>query len=414
MDVQNRLRESQNGSAINESYLYDDNGQRVKKTSNGVVTYYPFADYHLENGYKVKYYFFNGQPIARYQENGSNFLYLHADHLGSVVLTTYSGSGGVRDIQTYCVYGKQRSGTTCTAGNDLDTSKHFTGQDYDSTGLHYYRARYYDDHLGQFVSPDTLVPDATSVFSYNRFMYALGNPLKFSDPNGHEPCATGVWGDCSPSPSSRFVYNLAASRHQAGNTWDDLSGDMQAVLNEHGGGEGEYNDLGGNTSVQTGWKDPATLAATMFGAARLLWRLPALLLSCADDGCETEYRTYEMAMKGRNSLVSFQPLGGFSRDVLTKGYHLNSQVGEVSLIPQRLSNGAIEIAVRPAGGTTGTITNKIVTSVTDLLQSDTAGALQRAHGIVSSFGSDPRYAERVRQANLIIEGLTSGNYTVVQ
>jgi len=92
-----------NGSAINESYLYDDTGQRIKKTSNGTNTYYPFADYHLENGYKVKYYFFNGQPIARYQANGNNFLYLHADHLGSVVLTTYSGSGGVRDIQTYCV-----------------------------------------------------------------------------------------------------------------------------------------------------------------------------------------------------------------------------------------------------------------------------------------------------------------------
>ncbi|MEZ4660770.1 MAG: hypothetical protein R2911_24730 [Caldilineaceae bacterium] len=37
--------------------------------------------------------------------------------------------------------------------------------------MHYYAARYYDDHLGNqpvvgVISPDTLAPDATSVFSH--------------------------------------------------------------------------------------------------------------------------------------------------------------------------------------------------------------------------------------------------------
>ncbi|MCB0045068.1 MAG: hypothetical protein KDD92_06555, partial [Caldilineaceae bacterium] len=49
----------------------------------------------------------------------------------------------------------------------------------------YYNARYYDPEIGHFISPDTLVPDPLRVDAYNRYMYALGNPLKFNDPTGH-------------------------------------------------------------------------------------------------------------------------------------------------------------------------------------------------------------------------------------
>lgn len=64
----------------------------------------------------------------------------------------------------------------------------FTGQETDSgTGLIYMKARYYDPVIGQFISPDTVVPDPANVYAYNRYMYAYGNPLKLSDPSGHEP-----------------------------------------------------------------------------------------------------------------------------------------------------------------------------------------------------------------------------------
>jgi len=35
------------------------------------------------------------------------------------------------------------------------------------------------------VSPDTIVPDATNVFDYNRFMYVRGRVLNMNDPTGH-------------------------------------------------------------------------------------------------------------------------------------------------------------------------------------------------------------------------------------
>ena len=43
----------------------------------------------------------------------------------------------------------------------------------------------FDATLGQFLSPDTLVPDAGQVLDYNRYLYARGNPLKYTDPTGH-------------------------------------------------------------------------------------------------------------------------------------------------------------------------------------------------------------------------------------
>ena len=69
----------------------------------------------------------------------------------------------------------------------LRTDRTFTGQKEDGTGLLYYNARYYDPALGAFISPDSLVPDPGMVIDYNRFIYARGNPLKYSDPGGYAP-----------------------------------------------------------------------------------------------------------------------------------------------------------------------------------------------------------------------------------
>jgi len=104
--------------------------------------------------------------------------YLHADQLGSTALTT-NASGTTLDDHGYYAYGKDRR------GSELHTTQRFTGQQGDATGLLYYGARYYDPQLGQFISPDTLVPDASNLFDYNRYMYARGNPMKYNDPSGH-------------------------------------------------------------------------------------------------------------------------------------------------------------------------------------------------------------------------------------
>ena len=106
------------------------------------------------------------------------------DHLSSNSVSTNS-SGTQTANRGYYAYGVTRS-----SSGTLPTDRTFTGQKQDATGLLYLNARYYDPSLGQFLSPDTLVPDAGQVLDYNRYLYVRGNPLKYTDPTGH--CATTV------------------------------------------------------------------------------------------------------------------------------------------------------------------------------------------------------------------------------
>jgi RHS repeat-associated protein len=81
----------------------------------------------------------------------------------------------------------------------FDTERGFTGQVFDSgTGLGFYNARYYDTALGRFISPDSIVPDAAQPGLFNRFVYVSNNPLKYTDPTGHdEVCESyNVNGQC--------------------------------------------------------------------------------------------------------------------------------------------------------------------------------------------------------------------------
>ena len=108
----------------------------------------------------------------------------YGDHLGSTSLTTRGSSETAS--RAYYAYVAEHSAT-----DDVKTDHTFTGQKSDATGLMYYNARYYDPALGTFVSPDSMVPNPARVIDYNRFLYARGNPLKYSDPTGHDPLGPG-------------------------------------------------------------------------------------------------------------------------------------------------------------------------------------------------------------------------------
>ncbi len=47
-------------------------------------------------------------------------------------------------------------------------------------------ARYYDATIGRFISADTIVPDWTNPQSLNRYIYCGNNPIKYTDPSGHD------------------------------------------------------------------------------------------------------------------------------------------------------------------------------------------------------------------------------------
>lgn len=56
----------------------------------------------------------------------------------------------------------------------------------DESGMIYMQARYYDPIIGRFMAIDPIGVTPSNPYSFNRYGYANGNPMKFIDPNGQE------------------------------------------------------------------------------------------------------------------------------------------------------------------------------------------------------------------------------------
>ncbi len=90
-------------------------------------------------------------------------------------------------------------------------------------------ARYYDPVLVSFLSPDTVVPEPGQPEGYNRYAYANGNPLRFSDPSGHIPdeeiCT--LFEICGDGARLLFEKHFGASLtdllFDTSTSWGDLS-----------------------------------------------------------------------------------------------------------------------------------------------------------------------------------------------
>ncbi len=71
-----------------------------------------------------------------------------------------NSTGTLLGSQEFDPWGKVRTDVAATIG--AQTRINYTGQKRDDTGLLYYHARMYDPALGRFVSPDSIVPGASS------------------------------------------------------------------------------------------------------------------------------------------------------------------------------------------------------------------------------------------------------------
>ncbi len=91
------------------------------------------------------------------------------------------------------------------------------GQTHDpTTGLMYYRARYYDPAIGRFISADTIVPNPTNPQDLNRYTYVRNNPINYTDPAGHcsefKVSPNGEW-SCSFASGSVVETGLFQVEH---------------------------------------------------------------------------------------------------------------------------------------------------------------------------------------------------------
>jgi RHS repeat-associated protein len=103
----------------------------------------------------------------------------------------------------------------------------FTGKERDAeTGLDYFGARYLSAAEGRFTSPDPLMASATvsNPQKWNRYNYALNNPLRFVDPDGLEvPDDCVKDSNCQIQITLNVIYNKGAN-HGHGLTRDQKRG----------------------------------------------------------------------------------------------------------------------------------------------------------------------------------------------
>jgi len=127
-------------------------------------------------------YIYRGSQMLAAEVPG-NTLHFHLDHLGTPRVIT--GNGGARiAAHTYYPFGRELT----SAAQDNEAKK-FTGHERDAVNLDYMHARSYLPWTGRFLSVDPLINRRVVAMpqGWNRYSYALNNPMRFTDPTGLDP-----------------------------------------------------------------------------------------------------------------------------------------------------------------------------------------------------------------------------------
>jgi RHS repeat-associated protein len=178
-----RLIQAVEGANVLGEYVYNGNGQRVKKyTENGIkctVFHYDkngmlIAESSSSGTIKAEYIYVNGQPLAKIE--GNDIYYYHNDHLGTSMLMTDENAATVWEGE-YLPFGEPLT-VTASVTNNL----RFPGQYFDSeTELHYNYYRDYNPVIGRYVEAD---PVGIQKCKNHLYVYVGNNPVNLIDPLG--------------------------------------------------------------------------------------------------------------------------------------------------------------------------------------------------------------------------------------
>jgi RHS repeat-associated protein len=172
------------------TYTYDGDGKRVEKSSGTLywtgVGSDVLSESDLSGNLNEEYIYFYGMRVSRIDIPSDTVHGFLLDHLNSSrmsVVPSGTNTLTVEDDLDYTPYGIVAYGTPSDPFQ-------FTGKERDTeSGLDNFGARYNASTMGRFMSPD---PSNASVDfwlpqTWNRYSYALNNPLQFVDRNGLWP-----------------------------------------------------------------------------------------------------------------------------------------------------------------------------------------------------------------------------------
>ncbi len=206
------LKQVTSGSNTYNLY-YDALGRCVKRTLNGVTTYYiydgekPVLEYKSSDlshparnlyGKGIDEILMRADPTVN-SPAGAPFYY-QQDHEGSVT-HLINEAGNVVEWYRYDAFGAvtvyDRDGNVRTNGTAYNNRFLFTGREYAATyqrtyipafTFYEYRSRAYHPGLGRFMSEDPKLFDAGD---YNLFRYCHNDPLDLTDPMGLDGISNG-------------------------------------------------------------------------------------------------------------------------------------------------------------------------------------------------------------------------------
>jgi RHS repeat-associated protein len=179
-DAENRLIQIDK-PGMTATYRYDGLGRRIEKNVNGVITRYVYdkedilSEFDGSNSLIAKYTHGAGMDEPLIMERGGVSHFFQLDGLGSITELSDS-AGGVAQSYVYDSFGQ-----IISQNGSVTNSYVYTGREFDNeTGLHYYRARYYDASIGRFLQEDPIGFDG----GVNLYEYVGSSPVNLTDPFG--------------------------------------------------------------------------------------------------------------------------------------------------------------------------------------------------------------------------------------
>ena len=165
----------------------NENGLRVQKTINGVVTKYTLHGknvVHMTSGTDELHFFYDAQnrpAVAVY--NGTTYAYVKSLQGDIVAILDENGN-------TVVSYGYDAWGAPLWCTGELAETPgkvrpfRYRGYVFDEeTGLYYLRSRYYSIRICRFINSDAVLLK-TENFAHNGYTYCSNNPIYFLDTSG--------------------------------------------------------------------------------------------------------------------------------------------------------------------------------------------------------------------------------------